>query len=216
MINIIKIEEISNFYPEAIIGTNEWFACCDGKDTFCDLYEAEEIFNEYGSYSGMTCHLVHYPDGKVYSPFLLSNNVYVEKPIWNNGELDFLVIDFKDKKIQIIKYVPETKVLEKLIELPLSKVKDCYNLKLEVQPLTLGRSGMDGLYEIIWPEETVISIGDTETVLFRDEDKLYLSEWYENPEYHENVIIRDIQTGKIIEKYEGYLCRMPGNVFWRI
>lgn len=216
MINIIKIEEISNCYPEAIDGTNEWFACCDGNDAFCDLYEAEEIFNTCGAYSGMTCHIVHYPDGKVYSPFQLSSNVYVEKPIWNNGELDFLVVDFNDKKIQIVKYVPESQVLEKLIELPLSKVKDCYNLEIEVQPLTLGRSGMDGRYEIIWPEEKVISIGETETVSFRDGDKLYLSEWYEDPEYHENVIVRDIQTGQIIEKYEGYLCRMPGNVFWKI
>lgn len=72
---------------------------------------------------------------------------------------------------------------------------------------------MDGRYEIICPEEKVISIGETETVSFRDGDKLYLSEWYEDPEYHENVIVRDIQTGQIIEKYEGYLCRMPGNVF---
>ena len=36
------------------------------------------------------------------------------------------------------------------------------------------------------------------------------------PEYHENVIVRDIQTGKIIEKSEGYLRRLPNNVYWKI
>jgi len=44
---------------------------------------------------------------------------------------------------------------------------------------------------------------------------LYFSEWYENPEYHENVIVRDINNGKIKEKFQGYLCRMPNGVFWR-
>ena len=37
-----------------------------------------------------------------------------------------------------------------------------------------------------------------------------------NPEYHENVIIRDLNSGEIKEKYQGYLCRMPNGVYWRI
>lgn len=72
----------------------------------------------------------------------------------------------------------------------LSEVKDCYNLMLETAPLTLGRSGNDGFYEIIWPEKKKIAIVKTETVLFRDEGKLYLWEWYEDPEYHENINVK--------------------------
>lgn len=216
MINITKIKGISNCYPEIIVGTNEWYSCSESKVSFCDLYEAEEIVSAGKVFQGMNCHLVHFPDGRVHSPFKMQENVYVEKPIWNNGELNFLVVDFNTRLINILKYIPEKQKLERLVELSLSEVKDCYNLKLEIMPLTLGRSGNDGFYQIIWPEKKNIAIGKTESVLFRDGDKLYLSEWYENPEYHENVIVRDIQTGKIIEKNEGYLCRLSNNVYWKI
>jgi hypothetical protein len=216
MINIIKINGISNCYPEKIEGTNEWYSCSESKVPFCDLYEAEEMVNKGKVFPGINCHLIHFPDGKVYSPFKMQENVYIEKPIWNNGELDFLVVNFNTRLLNILKYIPEKQKLESLVELSLSEVKNCYNLKLEIMPLTLGRSGNDGFYEIIWPEKKNIAIGDTETVLFRDGDKLYLSEWYEDPEYNENVIVRDIRTGEIIEKYEGYLCRLPNNVYWKI
>ena len=54
------------------------------KDCFCDLYEAEEIVKDGKIFPGMTCHLIHYPEGIVYSPFKLDENVYVEQPIWDN------------------------------------------------------------------------------------------------------------------------------------
>lgn len=216
MINITEIKGISNSYPEEIEGTNEWYSAKEEAVGFCDLFEAHEIFDRVGFFKGIAYHLIHYPDGKVHSPFQIQENVYVEKPIWNNGEFNFLVVDFQEKIIRITKYIPENEKLEIVTELSLAEVEDCYNLMLETTPLTLGRSGNDGFYEIVWPEKKKIAIGKTETVLFRDEDKLYLSEWYEDPEYHENVIVRDIQTGKIIKKSEGYLRRLPNNVYWKI
>ncbi len=36
------------------------------------------------------------------------------------------------------------------------------------------------------------------------------------PEYHENVVVRDINTGMIKEEFEGYLRVMPNEVYWRI
>jgi hypothetical protein len=216
MINITNIKGISNSYPEEIEGTNEWYSCREGTVEYCDLYEAQEIFNNDGFFKGMNYHLIHYPDGEVHSPFQIQGNVYVEKPIWNNGIFNFLVVDFHEELIKIKKYIPEKQKLEVITELSLSEVEDCYNLKLETTPLTLGRSGNDGFYEIVWPEKKKIAIGKTETVLFRDGDRLYLSEWYEDPEYHENVIVRNIQTGEIIEKSEGYLRRLPNNVYWKI
>ena len=216
MINITEIKGISNSYPEEIEGTNEWYSAKEEAVGFCDLFEAQEIFDRVGFFKGIAYHLIHYPDGKVHLPFQIQENVYVEKPIWNNGEFNFLVVDFQEKIIRITKYIPENEKLEIVTELSLAEVEDCYNLMLETTPLTLGRSGNDGFYEIVWPEKKKIAIGKTETVLFRDEDKLYLSEWYEDPEYHENVIVRDIQTGKIIERSEGYLRRLPNNVYWKI
>lgn len=216
MIKITKIKGISNSYPQEIGGTIEWYAASEPGSGFCDLYEAEIIFEENGYFKGMIYHLIHYPDGEVHSPFQIQENVYVDKPVWNNGVFNFLVVDFKAKLIKITEYTPAEKKLACIAELPLSEVEDCYNLMLETSPLTLGRSGNNGYYEIIWPEKQKISIGKTETILFRDENKLYFSEWHEDPEYRENVIVRDIQTGNIIEKSEGYLCRLPNNVYWKI
>lgn len=216
MINIIKIKGISNKYPEEIEGTNDWYVAYESGREFCDLYEAEDIFNINGYYEGMIYHLIHYPDGEVHSPFHLQDNIYINKPIWNNGLFNFLVLDFAAKLIKITEYIPDKKEIVVIAELSLSEVEDCYNLILDTSPLTLGRSGNDGFYEIVWPEKKKIAIGKTESVLFRDENKLYLSEWYEDPEYHENIIVRDIKTGKIIEKSEGYLRRLPNNVYWKV
>lgn len=48
MINITNIKGISNSYPEEIEGTNEWYSCREGTVEYCDLYEAQEIFNNDG------------------------------------------------------------------------------------------------------------------------------------------------------------------------
>jgi len=214
--NIIKIEGISEAYPERVEGTIEWYFCKESKDSFCDLYEAEEIVKAGTLFPGMTCHLIHYPEGTVYSPFKLEENVYVEQPVWDNGKLYFLRVDFIKQIIQIYSYIPDNQMIEVIKELPLSIVEDCYNLMLKVSPLMLCRDANNSIYEIVWPENKKIVIGHTEGLLFRDGDDLYFSEWYEDPEYHENVIVRDLNSGEIKEKYQGYLCRMPNGVYWRI
>ena len=105
------------------------------------------------------------------------------------------------------------KIIELIKELPLGIVKDCYNLMLKVSPITLTRDENNGIIEIVWSENKEIGVGATETLLFRDGDDLYFSEWYENPKYHENVIVRDLKTGKIKEKQPGYLCRLPDGFY---
>ena len=79
--NYIKIEGIEDAYPERIEGTSEWYCCKIATNCFCDLYEAEEIVKLGNVYEGMTCVLIHYPDGQVYYPFVAKENVYVEKMV---------------------------------------------------------------------------------------------------------------------------------------
>ena len=146
----------------------------------------------------------------------MEENVYIEQPVWDNGTLYFLRVDFIKQIIQIYSYFPENQVLDIMKELPLSIVDDCYNLMLKITPLMLCRDANNSIYEIVWPENKKIEIGETEELLFRDGEDLYFSEWYENPEYHENVIVRDLNSGEIKGKYQGYLCRMPNGVFWKI
>jgi hypothetical protein len=167
-------------------------------------------------YSGSVCHLIHYPEGKVYSPFKQKENVYIGRPVWDKGGFYFLEVDFSEHKIKIYSYFPHSQRLEIIKELPLEIVEDCYNLMLKVSPLMLTSAGNNKICEIIWPENKRIEIGDTETLLFRDGKDLYFTTWQEDPEYHETIIIKDIDTGEVKESHPGYLCRMPNEVYWRI
>jgi len=54
MINITNIKGISNSYPEEIEGTNEWYSCREGTVEYCDLYEAQEIFNNDGFFKAQS------------------------------------------------------------------------------------------------------------------------------------------------------------------
>lgn len=214
--NIIKIDGITGYYPEQIEGTSEWYFCKEGKETSWDLYDAEEIIKSGKIFSGMNCHLIHFPDGTVHSPFELSENIYIECPVWDNENLFFLSVDFCKEVIQITCYFPNEQRLEIIKELPLNIVDDCYNLMLKTSPLMLCRDSNNCILEIVWPESKKIEIGRAEGLLFRDGEDLYFSEWYEDPDYHENVIIRDLSTGRIKDKFEGYLCKLPNGVYWRV
>jgi hypothetical protein len=143
-------------------------------------------------------------------------NVFIEQPIWDNGQFYFFSVDFTKQKIQIYSYCTDSQKLETVVELPLDIVEDCYNLKIKASPLMLSRAANNGIYEIVWPESRKIEIGPTEVILFRNGEDLYFSEWFEDPDYHENVIVRDFNTGKIKEKFSGYLCELPNGVYWKI
>lgn len=213
--NIIEIKQCPNSYPERIEGTNEWFSCYDSQMALLDLYEAEEIVKMGNRFTGLTQHLVHFPDGKVYSPFSVQENVYVERPIFEKGIFYFLSVDFSKEIAQIIAYTPDGGETSLIAQVSLDEIEDCYNLKLEVSPLTLGRSDREGTYEIIWPEKRKIALGEYESVCFREGNKLYCSRWGEEPEYHECLIVRDIETGEILEEEEGSLLRMADGVYWK-
>lgn len=214
--NIIEIKGIKGCYPEQMEGTAEWYFCREGKDSFCDLYEAEEIYKLEKKYTGMNCHLIHFPEGTIHSPFKLEESIYIERPVWDKDRIFFLSVDFCKLLIHILCYFPDELRLERIAELPLNIVEDCYNLMLKTSPLMLCRDANKGVFEIVWPESQRIEIGQREVLLFRDGEDLYFSEWYEDPEYHENVIIRDLNTGRVKEKFEGYLLRLPDGVYWKV
>ena len=101
-------------------------------------------------------------------------------------------------------------------EISLDDIEDCYNLRLTVWPVTLTRDNNTGVLQIIWPERTDIALEENETLMFRDEGSLYLSQWCEEPYYYELLTVRDIATGEITEKSKGSLYRMPEGVYWRL
>ena len=223
--NFIKIEGLQDAYPERIEGTSEWYCCKIATNSFCDLYEAEEIVKAGNVYEGMTCVLIHYPDGQVYYPFVAKENVYVESPVFWNNMLYFLVVDFTEKILQVMEFNTEDFEQKVVKELSLDEVPNCYNLRLDVAPVMLLREenrceSEEHDLEILWPEKKTFKVKDHQVLLFRDEDKVYFSEWFEDPEpdynYHEQVVVRDWETGEEIERFDGQMCRMPNGEIWRL
>lgn len=70
--------------------------------------------------------------------------------------------------------------------------------------------------KILWPLEASYQLEEHESLDFVDEheNKLYTSKWIEDPDYHEEVIVREMNTGKVIDRKPGYLVTMPGGVRW--
>ena len=212
--NYIKIEGLQDAYPEKIEGTGEWYYCKIAEQTFCDLYEAEEIVKAGHVFGGMTCVLIHFPSGKVFWPFEKRENVYVDAPVFWENMLYFLEVDFTENRMGIVSFDTNSYEKKVIAELDLDMVEDCYNLMLHVAPILLVRDGNRKVLEVLYPEKKEFEMGSHEDMMFRDGDKVYFSEWWEDPEYHERVIVRDWNTGEVIERFEGQMCRMPNGDVW--
>ena len=221
---IREIKGLENGYFENIEGTSEWYYSHVSSKSFCDLYEAEEIVNDGYTFVGMGCALIHYPDGKVFKPFEIRENIYVEKPVFLNGKIYFdseelISSNFEDGKesneekfcnisIEDIKHVEA--------EISLSEVEDCYNLMLKISPMMITRAGNDGYFEIIYPEKKRYNIDVREGFDFRNGDDMYFASWDENPEYEDFIVVRDYESGEVKSIEKGSIFRMPNGEMWKI
>lgn len=193
-------------------GTDEWYWSTDY--IHGDLYEAEELFKMGHSVQSNRLYLIHYPDGAVYEPVPAVDGQYIGYPVYDNGAVALLVVSFEESVIRILRFRPEE--TQEVANLPLSAVKDCYNLMLHTSPLTLTRQANDNTIEIIWPEQVRLSIEDRETLNFRDCDNLYFTIWYEDPDYREETIVRSLQDGTILDRFPGDIRMMPNGEKWLI
>ena len=157
---------------------------------------------------------VSYPSGKVIEPIKSQNGQYFGRPIYYDNHIIILLVDFNNQLIKLEQYNEITSVTENITSIPLSEIKDCYNLLLHTSPLMLTRQGNEGNFEIIYPNKIQFPIGNNEAFYFKKNNKLYFSAWFEDDEYREEVIIRDINTGKILEKKPGSITVMPDGQTW--
>ena len=98
--------------------------------------------------------------------------------------------------------------------LPLSVVKNCYNLMLHTSPLSLTRQPGDNTFELVWPEQVRFAIKERETLNFRDGDKFYFIFWHEDPDYREETVVRSAQGGTILDRFPGDIRIMPNGDKW--
>lgn len=209
----IDLNGITNLQP--VCGTHEWYWSMDY--TGGDLYEAQELFQK-GDINSSHLYIIHYPDGKVYDILSIEGH-YFGVPVYNNGALAILEVDFIKKVIEISQIQYECNQLiniVKIAEISLCSVKDCYNLRLHTSPLMLTRQSNDNDFEIIWPEQINFSIGNRESFRFREENKLYFSVWHEYPEYKEEVVVRMLYDGSILETLSGDIYIMPNGEKWNL
>ena len=199
-------------YLEKLEGTTKWYWGTDY--IHGDLYEAEELFNNNHKIKSNTLLFVSYPDGKVIEPIKAQDGQYFGRPIYYNNNIIILIVDFNKQLIKLEQYDDITSEIVNIVSIPLSEVKDCYNLMLNTYPLMLTREGNENVFEIIYPNKIQFPIGNGESFYFRKDDHLYFSVWVEDEQYREELIIRDIITGDIIEKKAGAITVMPDGQVW--
>lgn len=208
-----RIETQGIAYIEPLDGNRrEWYWGTDYASG--DLYEAEELFRDGHPVNQNKLIFVHYPDGRTIEPVAAREGQYFGRPIFYEGRIAILLVDFPAGQIRILQYDDALGQVSTLVDIPLSAVKDCYNLMLETSPLMLTRQGHDDKFQIIWPENITIPVAERESFLFRDGRKLYSATWQDEPEYREEIIVRNMDTGKIIERIPGTLKFMPDGQRW--
>ena len=201
---------ITNLEP--LPGSREWYWGADYASN--DLYEAEELFRSGHPIDKNRLVLVRCPEGTVYEPVCTKPGQYLGRPVYHNGQIVLLLVDFPKEEIRILIFHEAEGTTEPLAVLPLSIVADCYNLMLEASPLMLTRSAHDTQFQIIWPEHRDFAIEDHEIFEFLDGNRLYTSVWYEDPDYREEVLVRDYDTGEVLERIPGSLRSMPDGQNW--
>lgn len=198
-------------------GTDEWYYGISYEHG--DLYEAEEVFKAGQDVEGRNLCLIHYPDGEVYRPVPKQSGIYPAEPVYLDGSIYILSVDFLRNLIQIMRFDCDSHAIDVVEELPLSSVKDCYNLHLDTAPLTLTRQCVgSNEFEIIWPERIQLEMGDHDSFFLRDGDKLYFSRWHEDEDgsnYYEETVVRNLQ-GEITEVLPGDMRIMPNGEMWHI
>lgn len=195
-------------------GTNEWYWATDY--IHGDLYEAEELFLQGHPVRSNRLYLIHYPDGMVYEPVHPVDGQYLGNPVYDGNSVVLLVVNFTESVIHILRFLHQQEMTKEIARLPLSTVKNCYNLLLHTSPLSLTRQPNDGTFEIAWPEQVSFAINDREALSFRDGDNLYFNIWYEDPDYREETLVRSLQDGMILEKLPGDIRIMPNGERWLI
>ncbi len=195
-------------------GTDEWYWATDY--IHGDLYEAEELFRQGHSVRSNRLYLIHYPDGTVYEPVKPTDGQYLGSPVYDGSSVVLLAVSFTEGVIRILRFLHQQEKVQEVTQLPLSAVKDCYNLLLHTSPLSLTRQPNDGTFEIIWPEQVRFAIDERETLNFRDGEKLYFNIWYEDPDYREETLVRSLPDGTILERLSGDIRIMPNREQWLI
>lgn len=209
--NIKKFRNFEDIYPEKIEGTDSWYY---GQWTPCS--DPEDV-PDYKDYPGTRLYFFEYPSGKVFEPIKQEKNVFLDRPVYESKDNTFGILkyDFNKKIVQILIYSPSNSNIEVIAEMPLSKLKNMVSVNLITSPFTLIKHDIqNNCVDFLWPKEMHIKLEENETLCFQSDGKIYTSRWFEDTDYHEEIIIRDGETGEILERNLGYFRKMADGSLW--
>ncbi len=202
---------IINFRP---LEGCEWYWGMDYTDG--DLYEAEELWQDGRRIKANRLLFIDRQTGETMEPVTAREGQYLGSPVCSGGSVYVLRADFPAGTIDILKCAPDLTAAEPMARLPRSGIKDCYNLMLTAEPLTLVRQGHDGDFQVLWPERGSFAIDAAETFDFREGDELIFARWFEDPDYREEVVVRRYPTGEVLERMDGSVITLPGGERWLV
>ncbi len=210
---------------------NQVGACSDwywGEDFASgDLYEAEDAYKRQKPIKTNRLVLVHLPEGQVIEPIIPEEGQYIGIPsLYYEGKVYVVMVDFKERQIHLLAFDPDEILkggrVETLEILPLSCVRDCYNLFISGTAPILTRESSDNSFQILWsledgPINVEFQVEERESFSHRDGDKLYFTSWWEKEEpeyeYHDEIIIRNLH-GDILDRFEGGIQEIrPGEYY---
>ena len=134
-----------------IDGTDEWYYNWEFADRERSLYDAEIDYKTTGIFKGSCCQLIRYNNKEIHNPFTLQENVYISKPVWDNG-FYFLAVEFKNKQILIYHYDDKNRTLDIVANISTNKLEN-YDLELVASPLSLYSLSSKGEMRKIWSAE---------------------------------------------------------------
>lgn len=193
-------------------GTECWYWGTDVTDG--DLYEAQELYETHHEKSCSRLVLVKYPEGEVYEPVERRVGLYFGVPVFHEGKVNILAVDFPQKKILLLKAGEDMKDVSVAASLKLSAVRDCYNLRLITEPLSIIRQGGENMFQIVWPRRAEFCIDSAESIDHREGSELVFSKWYEDPDYREETVIRSYPSGEIVKRIRGSVYAMKDGTNW--
>ena len=198
-------------YLAPLPGSRDWYWGTD--HTSGDLYEAEELYRDGHRIGQTRLILVHRPDGRVVEPVSAGAGQYFGRPAFDGGDPVILLADFPAGEIRLLRFDDARGRVVPIVSLPRSAVEDCYNLMPHSSPLCLTRQTAER-FQILWPERAEFAIHPAESFCFRDGEMLYFSRWYEDPDYREEVVVRRMPDGRIVDQFRGALNEMPDGQHW--
>ena len=101
---------ITNLEP--LPGSSEWYWGTDYASN--DLYEAEELFRSGHPIDKNRLVLVHCPEGTVYEPVCTKPGQYLGRPVYHDGRVVLLMVDFPDQEHFVMDLYPIHLPLEEM------------------------------------------------------------------------------------------------------